>query len=489
MIAVKKPEILVIDDEIEVGTFFQYYFQEEKGYQVDIANSGLIAKDFLSKKTYELALVDLKLPDTDGITLLKAIKDSSPDCAVIIMTGYSTVKTAVEAMKLGAFDYIDKPFELDELDTLLERALQSVNNKQLYTHNELHKLVAEFSIIMAENSPLKDLLLLSKKIATRNISVLIQGETGTGKEVLARFIHANSLRSGNPFISVNCGALTESLLESELFGHEKGAFTGSQGTRHGIFELANEGTLFLDEIGDASPSIQVKLLRILEKGEFFRVGGEKPLKTDVRVLAATNKNLRNAVRDKLFREDLLYRLDVVNFHIPPLRERCMDVLPLVGYFIEKNLLEEEKQLNVRFNNQAMNLLQSYSWPGNIRELSNVVARALALKSSNLLGPESLPEHVVHCGEENFPAKHLTTKTNVNEVLRDWSQSLLKVVLYKGSIDFMELEKKLEQEAVWVFRQVIGETLIKTGNNRTEAAKVLNISPRVLRYYLNEKGRE
>jgi len=486
---VKKPEILVIDDEVEVGTFFQYYFQEEKGYPVAVANSGSRARALLCEKAFDIAFVDLKLPDTDGITLLKEIREIIPDCVVIIMTGYSTVKSAVEAMKLGAFDYLDKPFdELEELDALLERALQSVNNKQWFIHDELDKLAAEFSIIMAEDSPLKDLLLLCKKIATRKISVLIEGETGTGKEVLARFIHANSLRSGSPFISVNCGALTESLLESELFGHEKGAYTGSQGVRHGIFELANNGTLFLDEIGDASLSIQVKLLRVLETGEFFRVGGEKLLKTDVRVMAATNKNLRDAVRDKLFREDLLYRLDVVNLHIPPLCERRMDILPLVRYFIDKNLREEEKHLNIRFNNQAMNLLQSYSWPGNVRELSNVVARALVLRSGNLVGSESLPRHVVFHGEEDFLVKHLGTETIIDEMLRDWSQRLLKVILSKGIIDFMELEKKLEQEAAWISRCVIEETLVKTGNNRTKAAKALNISPRVLRYYRNEKGR-
>ncbi len=484
----KRPEVLVIDDEIEVGTFFQYYF-EEKEFPVAVANSGFEARALLCEKSFDLALVDLKLPDTDGITLLKEIRDSSPGCEVIIMTGYSTIKSAVEAMKLGAFDYIDKPFdELEELDTLLERALQSIYNKQWFIRDELHKLASEFNIIMADDSPLKELLLLCKKVATRKISVLLEGETGTGKEVLARFIHANSPRFGNPFITINCGALTESLLESELFGHEKGAFTGSQGVRHGIFELANKGTLFLDEIGEASPSIQVKLLRVLESGEFYRVGGEKPLKADVRVLTATNKNLRDATRDKLFREDLLYRLDVVNLQLPPLRERRMDIVPLLNYFIEKNLPEEEKQLLVRFNNQAMDLLQSYSWPGNVRELSNVVARAIALRSSDLLGPECLPRHVVLHDEEEFLAEHMGTKTNINDVVRDWSRRLLKVILSKGTIDLTELTEAMDQEVNWAVRRFIEEILIKTGNNRTEAAKMLNVSPRVLRYLQNEKGR-
>lgn len=483
----KKPEVLVIDDEIEVGAFFCYYFQEEKGYPVEVANSGLEARALLWEKSFDLALVDLKLPDTDGITLLKEIKDTNPGCVVILMTGYSTAKSAVEAMKLGAFDYIEKPFdELEELDILLERALQSIYNKKWFIDDELHKLSTEFGIIMATDSPLKDLLLLSKKVATRKISILIEGETGTGKEVLARFIHANSNRSGNPFISVNCGALAESLLESELFGHEKGAFTGAQGVRHGVFELANGGTLFLDEIGEASPSIQVKLLRILESGEFFRVGGEKPLKADVRILAATNRSLRDAVRDRLFREDLLYRLDVVNLNIPPLRERRMDIVPLVNYFIEKNLPEEEKHLELRFTDQAMALLQSYFWPGNVRELSNVVARCLALRSSDLMGPECLPRHVVAHDEEEFLAKHMGTQTNMDEVVRDWSQRLLKVVLSKGTIDLMILREVINRETAWVVKRVIEDTLNKTGSNKTEAAKLLNLSPRVMRYLQNER---
>ncbi|MDD4238541.1 MAG: sigma-54 dependent transcriptional regulator [Desulfotomaculaceae bacterium] len=484
----KKTEVLVIDDEIEVGNFFQYYFQEEKGFPVEVANSGFTARALLRKKNYDLALVDLKLPDTDGITLMKEIRENSPGCLVIIMTGYSTVKTAVEAMKLGAFDYIDKPFdELEELDALLERALQSIHHKQSFVRDELYKLASEFSIIMADNSPLRELLLLGKKVANRNIAVLIEGETGTGKEVLARFIHANSNRYGNPFISINCGALTESLLESELFGHEKGSFTGAQGVRRGVFELANQGTLFLDEIGEASPSVQVKLLRTLESGEFFRVGGEQTIKADVRILAATNKNLRDAVRNKLFREDLLYRLDVVNLHIPPLRERRMDIEPLVGYFIEKNLPEEEKHVRIRFNDQAMTMLQGYFWPGNIRELSNVVASCLALRSSDLLVPECLPRHVVVYDEEEFLVKHMGTQTNIDEIVRDWSQRLLKVVLSKRTIDLMELRELINNETAWAVKQVVEETLSKTGNNRTEAAKLLNISPRVMRYLQNEKG--
>ncbi|MDD2553346.1 MAG: sigma-54 dependent transcriptional regulator [Desulfotomaculaceae bacterium] len=384
----RKPAFLVVDDEVEVGTFFEYYLKEERGFPVDVAISGREARKLFQEKKYDLALVDLKLPDTDGITLLKEIKEFNPGCEIIIMTGYSTVKTAVEAMKLGALDYIDKPFEeLDELDRIIDQALHLVLNGNQFADEEIDKLASEYGIVTSKDSSFKNLLLLCKKVATRKISILIEGETGTGKEVLARFIHANSLRADFPFIGINCGALTETLLESELFGHEKGAFTGAQGLRRGIFELADKGTLFLDEIGEATPAIQVKLLRVLESGEFYRVGAEKPIMPDVRIIAATNKNLQEAARNNLFREDLLYRLDVVRVSIPPLRERRMDILPLVDYFIEKNRPVEDLPGKAEFSPEARELLQNYDWPGNVRELSNVVTRAMAIRETGVMGAE------------------------------------------------------------------------------------------------------
>ncbi len=483
-----KPEILVIDDEVEVGTFFQYYLEEEKNYPVAVANSGREARELLGSRSFDLALVDLKLPDTDGISLLREIKENNPGCEVIIMTGYSTIKSAVEAMKLGAFDYIDKPFdELEELDELLDRALQSVKNKHRYINEELDRLTSEFGIVMAENSPMKDLLILCKKVATRKISVLIEGETGTGKEVLARFIHANSPRAGHPFIGVNCGALTETLLESELFGHEKGAFTGAQGMRPGIFEVAHHGTLFLDEIGEATPSIQVKLLRVLETGEFFRVGGSRPIKTDVRVLAATNTSLREAVKDKLFREDLLYRLDVVCLCIPPLRQRPMDIMPLAGYFIEKNLPEGEKHLKVAFSPEAVEILQKYDWPGNVRELSNVVARAMAFREGETMGPECLPRYLA-AGRGSFPDRGPGTPPEMEEAVRDWARRLTEAVLSRKNIDLDAFSRALKREVDGMIRGIIDHTLEKTGFSQAGAAKLLNISPRTLRYLRNERGK-
>jgi len=482
-----KPAILVIDDEVEVGNFLEYYFRVERGYQVAVANSGREAIALLKKKKFDLAMVDLKLPDTDGITLLKMIMEVNPVCKVIIMTGYSTVKTAVEAMKLGAFDYVDKPFkDLDELDEIIDCAVNQIFYKKSIANEEIVNLSSKYGIITSEDSPFKDLLLLCKKVAPKKISILIEGETGTGKEVIARFIHANSNRADYPFLGINCGSLTETLLESELFGHEKGSFTGVQRLRRGIFELADKGTLFLDEIGEATLSIQVKLLRVLETGEFFRVGAEKEIKTDVRIIAATNKNLHEAVKNKLFREDLLYRLDGVCINVPPLRERRMDILPLARHFIKKNLSSKDVSENIEFSPEAMELLYNYSWPGNVRELSNVVARALALREGPVMGPECLPDTISShrnknlLGQTEIPSKSLII--TINEL----SQRVQRLIQEDEIIDIKEAERLLKREVDSIIKEITERVLEKTGNDRVEAARLLNVSVRSLRYLLNEK---
>jgi two-component system NtrC family response regulator len=483
----KKPAILVIDDEKEVGTFFEFYFKEEKEIPISVANNGNEARILFKQKSFDLALVDLMLPDTDGISLLKEIKESNSGCEVIIMTGYSTVKSAVEAIKFGALDYIEKPFdELEELDRIIEQALKQIYDRSYYIDREVEKLASDFGIIMAKDSPLQELIRLGKKVATRKISVLIEGDTGTGKEVLARFIHANSARAEFPFIGVNCGALTETLLESELFGHEKGAFTGAQASRHGIFEVAHKGTLFLDEIGEASPAIQVKLLRVLESGEFFRVGGEKPVKTDVRIIAATNKNLHQAVTENLFREDLFYRLNVVSLYIPPLCERPMDILPLIKYLIKKNLPEEEKSLTIEYDFRALKLLKNYHWPGNIRELSNVVARSIALRTGDVMGPECLPGHINLQNRDELLEPQQDQDLKIEELVTLYSKELLKKLLIKESIDLTELSEVLKRASGKILKEIIEKTLEKTNGNRAEAAKMLNLTPRTMRYLQNEK---
>ena len=387
-------ELLIVDDEVEVVKFFRRLLGKS-GYRVTYATNGREALACTDNQKFDVALVDLKLPDTDGLTLLQKIKESQPACEVIIMTGYSTTRTAVKAIQMGAFDYLEKPFDdIREVEEIVERAGRNrtgaAGEKVLCA--EWLPLAQSVDMVLGTSLAVQRLVSVAYKIAKKNISVLIQGETGTGKEVLARFIHAASLRAGQPFIAVNCGALPENLLESELFGHEKGAFTGAASSRRGIFELANRGTLFLDEIGEASPSIQVKLLRVLETGEFLRVGGEKPVKTDVRVIAATNVNLEKAVKEKTFREDLFYRLDVVRLEVPPLRERAEDIPYLVEYFVKK----QNPDLNVSAG--AMQIFTRYPWPGNVRELANTVSQAAALCDGKIILPEHISEKV-----RNYPA--------------------------------------------------------------------------------------
>jgi two-component system NtrC family response regulator len=377
--------ILIIDDEADVCTFFRRLLTR-KGHEVVTAENEREAVRALESASFNVAMVDLKLPDTDGLTLLQKIKARQPGCEVLIMTGYSTIKTAVAAIQLGAYAYLEKPFDdIGEIEVLVEKAASYALSHQLGTQvEEEWSDIARAVGFQVGNSPeMRRLTSLAFKIASKNINVLIQGKTGTGKEVLARFIHAASTRAEQAFIPVNCGALPENLLESELFGHEKGAFTGAGQTRRGIFELANRGTLFLDEIGDASPQIQVKLLRVLETGEFMRVGGEKPIRTDVRVLAATNVDLEEAIREKTFREDLFYRLNVVRLSIPSLHSRAEDIPQLAEHFIRQ--LSPE----LRLSPGALHQLQGHHWPGNIRELANVLKRAAVLCHGDTILPAHL----------------------------------------------------------------------------------------------------
>lgn len=378
-------QILIIDDEADVCNFFRRLLSK-KGYGVTTATNEPEALAALAATRFSVAMVDLKLPDTDGLTLLRLIKARQPACEVIIMTGYSTVKTAVTAMQQGAYEYLEKPFDdIGEIETLVARAAAQGDQQRQgqAARDEWAEVAKATGFLVGSALPMRQLVSLAHKVAGKNINVLIQGKTGTGKEVLARFIHAASNRADSAFIPVNCGALPENLLESELFGHERGAFTGASQTRRGIFELANHGTLLLDEIGDASPMIQVKLLRVLETGEFMRVGGERPIKTDVRVIAATNVDLEEAIREKTFREDLFYRLNVVRLEIPPLQERQEDIPLLAEHFC--------RQFNpqVRLSPGALRLLQNYSWPGNIRELANVLRRAVVMCPDDTILPSHL----------------------------------------------------------------------------------------------------
>lgn len=392
-------QILIIDDEADVCGFFRRLLTK-KGYEVTTATNEPDALSALAGARFSVAMVDLKLPDTDGLTLLQAIKARQPACEVIIMTGYSTVKSAVTAMQQGAYEYLEKPFDdIGEIEALVARAVAQGDPQRQgeQVRDEWAEVAAAVGFQVGASPLMRRLVSLAYKVAGKNINVLIQGKTGTGKEVLARFIHAASNRAEGAFIPVNCGALPENLLESELFGHERGAFTGASQARRGIFELANHGTLLLDEIGDASPMIQVKLLRVLETGEFMRVGGERPIKTDVRVIAATNVDLEEAIREKTFREDLYYRLNVVRLEIPSLLQRNEDVPLLAAHFAR--LFNPKAQLSPG----ALRLLQNHSWPGNIRELANVIRRAVVMCPDNTILPGHLNNRLQTAAVASAPA--------------------------------------------------------------------------------------
>jgi two-component system NtrC family response regulator len=487
-----QPNVLVVDDEVEVGRFFTAFLSEEKACRVTVANSGRDARKAFHRQVFDLALLDLKLPDATGIELLCEIKQRSPRCQVIIMTGFSTVKSAVEAVKLGACDYVNKPFEeLEELEETLDRAL-AATGRQPGGGDEIAGLAARSGIVLGKNSPMKQVLEVARRIANKDITVLLRGPTGTGKECVARFLHSCSRRSAKPFVSVNCGAFTETLLASQLFGHEKGAFTGASGARRGIFELADGGTLFLDEIGEASPAIQVKLLRVLETREFRRVGGEQPLRVDVRVISATNADLREAVQKGLFRKDLFYRLDVVSLSLPPLRDRTADIVALMGHFVDQAVPPEERG-RVGFSPGAREALLGYSWPGNVRELSNVIAGMMALREGPRLETDVLPGKIAGgeggagAGEDSWP--QLGLEQGLDTLARGWAQYFFDRLHsgqgVSGLGGVVETLKELQHR---VAIDLIHRTLEHTGGDRAAAAALLQVKPRILRYYLRERGK-
>ncbi|MDN4073040.1 sigma-54-dependent transcriptional regulator [Fictibacillus terranigra] len=479
--------ILIVDDEKEIGTFLSHLFTS-KGYRVTVVNSGnnFSAIDF-NKQCFHAAMIDLKLPDIDGLSLLKHLKKLQPRCKAIIMTGYSTIKTAVDAIKLGASDYIEKPF--DDIDLLEKQVDNLLNSNVTSTQQHIKDLASKVGLIVGQNEKMNQLIQTAYKVAKKNVNVLIEGETGTGKEVLSRFIHQASQRSDESFIGVNCGAISESLLESELFGHEKGAFTGATQPRKGLFEIASKGTLFLDEIAEASHSIQVKLLRVLETREFMRVGSGSILRTDTRLVAATNENLQEAIQQKKFREDLFYRLNVVHLNIPPLRDRKEDIPLLIDYCLRWN-----PNIDISFSDNAIEVLQNYDWPGNIRELSNFITRIDTLADSNhtVFTADDLPfsDNGVATSVPVKKIKQFNTKNQESQLesyLQKWINEILTAFEQKDEINLEEVLAQVKQLELQVGKAFILETLKDTLGNRKEAAKRLQITMRKLRYLLNEKS--
>jgi len=380
--------ILVVDDEEIVRGSLHDWLRED-GYQVEAVEDGFKALEKFRDRNWDIALIDLKMPKMDGLELLGKIKEIRPETQVVIITAFATVNTAVQAIKIGAYDYLVKPFNPEELSLLIKRLVESQNLLKEISHlrKELQKQY-QFYDLISKSAAMQKVFDLAHTIAKSNSNILILGESGTGKELLARAIHNESLRAAGPFIAVSCVALTESLLESELFGHEKGSFTDAIAQKKGKFELADRGTIFLDEIGDINPKLQLSLLRVLQEKEFTRVGGIKSIKVDVRIIAATNRDLKKAVDEGKFRDDLYYRLNVIAIELPPLREHKEDIPLLVHHFIEKFNIEMGGKVE-RIAEEALDILMKYDWPGNVRELENVIERAMVITRGTLIKAEDL----------------------------------------------------------------------------------------------------
>jgi two-component system response regulator AtoC len=447
--------ILIVDDEESFRHMLSVILIKE-GYEVDTSSNGEEALQKATASTFDHILCDVRMPRMDGLAFLREIKKTGMETTITVMSAYGTVDTAIEAMKLGAYDYISKPFKPDEIILTLRKAEE---REQLRKENQLlRKEVAKeysFENIVSKNEGMLKIFDVIKKVAHYKSTVLITGESGTGKELVARALHYNSDRSPNPFIAVNCGAIPENLLESELFGHAKGAFTDAIRTKKGLFEEADGGTLFLDEIGDLPGQLQVKLLRVLQDGEIRRVGESKPIKIDVRIVAATVKDLPKEVNEGRFREDLFYRLNVLPLHIPPLRERKEDIPLLIHHFIGKYNQAMNKNVN-GVDHKAMETLMSYRWYGNVRELENTIERAIVLSEKNDIEAENLPIEIqTRSKEEPQP-----------EILPDEEYSIKKA------------SKSLEIN-------LIKKALKKTKGNHTHAARLLEISHRALLYKIKE----
>jgi len=387
-------DILVVDDDEAVRESLVLVL-EDAGHRVTPAASGAEALHHLEAAPFHLLVTDLRMPGMDGIELLKAAAERQPELPAIVLTAFGSVDTAVQAMKAGAYDYVGKPFDVDDLVLAVARALEYATLKDENVHlKRTLKGKYRFINMIGESEAAQRIYRVLERVADTDSTVLITGESGTGKELVARTIHFNSRRRDKPLIPVNCGAIPEHLLESELFGHERGAFTGAAATRVGRFEAAHGGTLFLDEIGEMHPALQVKLLRAIQEREFERVGGSRTIRVDVRIVAATNQDLEQAVKERRFREDLFYRLNVIPLEVPPLRERREDVPLLVGHFLEKFNGEKGRRVD-GFTDDAMALLMAYEWPGNIRELENLVERVVILEGDGVIGPEALPDRIGH----------------------------------------------------------------------------------------------
>ena len=422
-----RPNILIVDDEETILDACSMVFAKEK-YHVNLAKTGEEGLALFKKQIFDIIILDLKLPGISGMQVLKIIKEESHETPVLMITGYATVESAIEAMKLGAFDYLVKPFSPEELRVVAKKALQSrkLILENIYLRKEL-ETKSEFDAVVGKSNAIQKLLELVKKVSNTESTVLLTGESGTGKELFARMIHHLSRRIHHPFVVVDCGSLVESLFETELFGHEKGSFTGAIATKHGRFEIANAGTIFLDEIANISLNIQAKLLRVIQEREVFRIGSSRTIKIDVRILAATNKDLEECVKEGIFREDLYYRLNVVPIHIPPLRERLEDIPLLVNHFLQKYNKKAKREIT-SISKPALDALMEYSWPGNIRELENTIERAVVLSKNTTIEPQDLIYHGLSAKSSLFSPIDGKYR-DLDDVEKEYIQKILEISKY------------------------------------------------------------
>jgi DNA-binding NtrC family response regulator len=415
--------ILVVDDDEITCNLLEEVLSKE-GYRVEKALNGNEAIEKGMKTNYDVVLSDIKMAGVDGMEVLHSYRQKSPETIVVMMTAFGSIETAIGAIKEGAYDYVSKPFKLDEIKLTIRRALEQ---KRLIEENQLYRqeLITKYKLenIVGRTPAMLQVYKTIARVADSRSTALITGESGTGKELIARAIHFNSSRAAKPFVAVDCGSLAETLLESELFGHVRGAFTGAVVNKKGLFEEANGGSCFLDEVGDISLAMQAKLLRVLQEHEIKRVGGVDTIKIDLRIVAATNKNLEELVEEKKFREDLFYRLNVVAIHLPPLRERVEDIPLLADHFLHK-YVDENKKSSSRISTEAMDLLLGYNWPGNVRELENVIERSVTLSHRSVILPEDLPRRI-RAEKKEVPVQALPSHLPLAELEKIYIQKILE----------------------------------------------------------------
>jgi DNA-binding NtrC family response regulator len=457
-------QVLIIDDDPVILEVIGEILKT-RGFQVVAAPNGGAGIRELERDYYDLVLTDLVMPDVDGMQVLEHVVATTPKTTCIVLTGHGTIRSSVEAIKKGAFDYITKPITADELLVVIEKALKfrNLEEENFRLKKELQQTYGYDNLVGTSNA-IKKIYELIEKVADTDGTVLISGASGTGKELIARAIHYDSSRSDRPLVVINCGAIPEELLESELFGHEKGAFTGAYKSRIGRFEMANGGTIFLDEIGEMSPALQVKLLRVLQEKRFERVGGTKTIHVDARIIAATNKNLIAALNKGKFREDLYYRLNVIPIKVPPLRQRKSDIPLLIDFFMKKFQKGKEKKIT-GFSPEAMDAMLKYDWPGNVRELENVIKRLTILCDYQVVGCEDLPEHIPQKGRSIQPVEEdfLEDGVTLHKAVEDYEKRLILGALERSNWVKTRAAKLLNINRTTLVEKIKKQNLVETGS--------------------------